>query len=123
MAVTVTVEAILERHHLRKSHENLQLTSAPKARRMNIVKLNFTGTYATGGFAIDPNLVGLGKITDIVAICPLVYGSTSGIGRFVWTGGNVIISVGSGVNTMAQQANGFASMSDYDDSIFVVFGY
>lgn len=125
MAVTVTVDTRLEQHHLLKGHDNLQLTTAPDAKIMKIVKLDFAGTYETGGFTIAPNLLGMGKITDLVIIPPLSATVGTDLGRFVWTGGNVLVSSPSltATNDMVQLDNASTAITLYSDSIAIVFGY
>lgn len=122
MAVTVTVNEVIESQKLTHRWKNLQLASQPDANVMKVVRLTLTGTYDTGGFAIAPNLVGMGRITDLVIIPPLAATITTDHGRFVWTGANVLISEPGAINDMVEKANASA-MTLYASCIAFVFGY
>lgn len=122
MAVTVTVNEVIESHHLLKRWKNLQLTAQPDANIMKVVRMTLTGTYDTGGFAIPANQVGMGRITDLIVLPPLAATTTTDQGRFVWTGANVLISEPGAINDMVEKVNASA-MTLYANVIALVFGY
>lgn len=124
MAVTVTA-TIKERMTLHKRHANQQLTTAPNPNKMHIVTLGLAGTYATGGFALTPDVVGLGKITEVFIHPPLAATVGDLQGKLVWTGGNILASGPSQTvtNTMVQMDNASTAITLWSGCIAVVFGY